>query len=52
MIVIELILIILASAKRLLDEGEFDDGPDSMLGSLCGCLKRALDLHIAVVFGK
>jgi hypothetical protein len=42
----------LARAEGLLDDG-FDDGHDGvMLGDLCGSLSRALELHIAVVFGE
>lgn len=43
---------VLARAEGLLDDG-FDDGHDGvMLGELCGCLARALELHVAVVFGE
>lgn len=42
----------LAAAEGLLDDG-FDDGHDGVvLGELCASLKRALELHVAVVFGE
>lgn len=42
----------LARAEGLLDDG-FDDGADgAMLAALCKSLERALELHIAVMFGE
>ena len=42
----------IARIEGMLDDG-FDDGDDgAMLGTLAGSLARALELHVAVVFGE